>query len=77
MKRKLYHHFIPKQNKQHARYLFNRMRLENKETTIEYAMRLKEQAECCEFGENREDKILEQLIQTIEGSEITKTMEFE
>ena len=41
-------------------------------------MRLKKQAESCEFRDSKEDRILEQLIQTIEDSEmITKTMEFE
>ena len=44
-------------------------------------MRLKEQAECCELRDNRQDRILEQLIQTTEGSEmirkvIQKRMEF-
>ena len=69
VKRKLNHHFIPKQNKQPAMYLINRMRQENKETITEYDMRLKEQAASCEFGNNREDRILEQLIQIIEKTE--------
>lgn len=52
------------------------MRPENNETITVYAMRLKEQAESCEFGDNREDRILEQLIQTIEDSEmITKAIQ--
>ena len=52
------------------------MRQENKETITEYAMRLKEQAEPCDFGDNREDRILEQLIQTIEDREmITKAIQ--
>ena len=72
VKRKLNHHFIPKQNKQHAWYLFYRMRQENKETITEYPMRLKEQAESCEFSE---DRILGQLIQTIENNgTITKAI---
>ena len=51
------------------------MRQENKETISEYAMRFNEQTESCEFRDNREDRILEQLIQTIEDSEmITKAI---
>ena len=46
------------------------MRQENKETITEYVMRLKEEAESCEFGDNSEDRIIEQLIQTIENSEM-------
>ena len=54
------------------------MRQENKENVTEYAMRFKEQAETREFRDNREDRILEQLIQTSGDSEImAKTMEFE
>ena len=63
-------HFIPKQNKHHARHLFKRMRQENKERIIEYTMRLKEKFESCEFGDNREDRILKQLIQTIQDIKI-------
>ena len=51
------------------------MRKENKETITDYAMRPNEQAESCEFGDNREDRILEQLVQTIKDSEmITKAI---
>ena len=46
--------------------------IENKETITEYSMRLKEQVESCKFRDNREDRILEQLIQTIEDKMITK-----
>ena len=54
MKIKLNHNFIPKQNEQHAWYLFNTMRQENKQTIIEYAIRPNEQAGSCEFRDNRE-----------------------
>ena len=57
VKRKLCHHFMLKQNKQHARYLFKRP--ENMVTISEYVMKLQEQAESCKFRDNREDKILE------------------
>ena len=64
VKRKLNQHFIPKEKKETR--LFKRMRQLNKETISEFAMRLKEQTESCKFGNNKEDRILEQLIQTIE-----------
>ena len=39
-------------------------------------MRLKEEAESYEFGDNREDRIQKQLIQTIKDSEmITKAIQ--
>ena len=38
VKKKFNHQFISKQNKQHAKYLFNRMRQENKETITEYSI---------------------------------------
>ena len=46
------------------------MRQENKETITEYDMRFKEKTESCEFRENKEDRILEQFIQTIEDREM-------
>ena len=70
VKRKLNQHFKPKQNKQHAKYLFKRMKLENNETITEYAVRLKEQAESCESETT--DRILEQLIQTTEDRKMIK-----
>ena len=70
VKKKLNHHFIPKQNKQHARFIFNKMRQEHEESISQYAMRLREQAETCDFENNREERILEHLIQTIDDNEL-------
>ena len=72
MKRKLNQHLILKQNRQHAMYLFNRMRQKNNETIIEYAVKLKVQGESCEFRHNREERILEQLLKTTEDSEMIR-----
>ena len=35
------------------------------ELTVAYAIRLKEQAVECEFGDNYEERILQQLIMTV------------
>ena len=48
------------------------MRQKNNKTITESAVRLKEQAESCEFRNNREDRILEQLIQKTEDSEMIR-----
>ena len=65
LKTKLNNYFTPKKNKHHARYLFLKMQPTLNETTTAYAARLREKANDCEFGETRDDRILEHLIQTI------------
>jgi len=54
LKSKLNQHFLPKRNKHHARYKFLSMKPNSaSETTLAY------------FGDNRDERILEHLIQTI------------
>ncbi|XP_038054673.1 uncharacterized protein LOC119726895 [Patiria miniata] len=65
LKTKLNSYYTPKKNKHHARYLFLKMRPTPQETTMAYAARLREKAIQCEFGDTRDDRILEHLIQTI------------
>ena len=72
LKRKLDHHFLPKKNKQHARYTFNKQKQIEGESVVTYAARLREKSQDCEFGEQTEDRILEHLIQTIKDSELVK-----
>ena len=72
LKRKLDHHFLPKKNKQHARYTFNKQKQIEGESVVIYAARLREKSQDCEFGEQTEDRILEHLIQTIKDSELVK-----
>ena len=72
LKRKLNNHFLPKKNKQHARYTFSKQRPEAGESVVNYAARLREKAKDCEFGEQIDDRILEQLIQTIRNNDLIK-----
>ena len=72
LKRKLNNHFLPKKNKQHARYTFSKQRPEAGESVVSYAARLREKAKDCEFGEQIDDRILEQLIQTIWNNDLIK-----
>ena len=48
------------------------MRPELEETTVAYATRLREKAHDCNFGSNYDERILEQLIQTIENSALAE-----
>ena len=72
LKRKLDHHFLPKKNKQHPRYTFNKQKQIEGESVVTYAARLHEKSQDCELGEQTEDRILEHLIQTIKDSELVK-----
>ena len=72
LKRKLDHDFLPKKNKQHARYKFNKQKQIERESVVTYAAQLREKSQDCEFGEQTEDRILEHLIQTIKDSELVQ-----
>ena len=72
LKRKLNNHFLPKKNKHHARYTFNKQKQIIGESVVTYAARLREKSKDCEFGEQTDDRILEHLIQTIKDSELVK-----
>lgn len=65
MKRKLNAYFIPNKNKHYARYLFLKVKSTHGETATVHAARLREKANECEFGTACEERILEQLIQTL------------
>ena len=65
LKKKLNKHFSPRRNKYLARYLFQKMRPRPGERTVAYAARLREEAHECEFGDNYEERLLEQLIMTV------------
>ena len=64
LKIKLNTYFLPRRNKYYARYLFLKMTPRAGETTISFATRLRENALECEFGDNLEERILENLILT-------------
>lgn len=70
--RKLNSHFIPQENKQHARYCFNKERPRSQESIASYAARLREKSEKCDFGENADERILEHLTQTIADQDLIK-----
>ena len=70
--RKLNIHFIPQENKHHARFCFNKETLRSQESITSYAARLREKAEKCEFGENSDDRILEHICQTISDQDLIK-----
>lgn len=72
LKRKLNNHFLPKKNKHHARYTFNKQQQIAGESVVTYAARLREKSKDCEFGEQTDDRILEHLMQTIKDSELVK-----
>ena len=72
LKKKLNNHFLPKKNKHHAMYTFNKQKQIAGETVVTYAARLREKSKDCEFGEQTDDRILEHLIQTIKDSELVK-----
>ena len=67
---KLNEYFLPKKNKHYARFIFLKTRPEAGEATVVYATRLRENAHECEFGDTNDERILEQLIQTIENEQL-------
>lgn len=72
LKRKLNNHFLPKKNKHHARYTFNKQKQIAGESVVTYAARLREKSKDCEFGEQTDDRILEQMIQINKHIELVK-----
>lgn len=76
LKWKLTDFYVKRKNSYHATYLFNKLRPEiikgKPESTVAYAARVREQATDCEFGDNRDRRILEHLIQTVPRKELIK-----
>ena len=64
LKTRLNNYCTLKKNKHHARYLFLKLRPNQKKTVAAYATRLREKANECKFEENSDKRILEHLIQT-------------
>ncbi len=63
LRRKLNTFYLPKKNKLHSRYKFNKMRPQSGESTNAYATRLRGQADDCQF-DDADDRILEHLMLT-------------
>ena len=55
-------YFIPKINVSFERHLFRQISRKNDETTDQFVCRLRQQASSCEFRENEDDYIRDQLI---------------
>lgn len=72
LKRKLDNHFLPKKNKHHTRFRFNKQKQIGRESVVTYAARLREKSKDCEFGTQTDDRLLEHLIQTIKDSKLVK-----
>ena len=72
LKRKLGNHFLPKKNKHHARYTFNKQKMEQGESITTYTARMREKARDCEFGDQTDDRILEHLVQTVKDDDLIK-----
>ena len=70
LREKLNTYFSPRKNKYLARYLFQKLRPRPGERTVAYAARLREKAEDCKFGDNYEERLLEQLIVTVRNDNL-------
>ena len=64
LKMKLNDYFLPKKNKHYARYQFLLTKLQQNESILSYATRLREKARTCEFT-NTDERLLGHLIQTV------------
>ena len=55
-------YFVPKANVPFERHLFRQIVQESEETVDQFVFRLRQQAINCEFGENKNDYIRDQVI---------------
>ncbi|XP_037028486.1 uncharacterized protein K02A2.6-like [Bradysia coprophila] len=58
---KLTDHFAPKQNKSYERHIFRKMSQGKNERIDSFAIRLREQANRCEFGNQKDENIKDQI----------------
>src|SRR6218665_804714 len=61
-------HFSPKLNTPYERHVFRQMKQECKETVKRFVSRLRRQAENCEFGEQLEENVRDQVIDKCSSS---------
>lgn len=64
-------HFTPKTNVVHERFLFRKMHQKSDENVEQYLVRLRGQANKCEF-EDKEDQLRDQIIFTCSSEELQK-----
>ena len=67
LRSKLNGYYLPKKNEHYARYQFLNLRRQSGESTSSYAALLREKSTDCEFGDTRDDRILEHIIQTTDN----------
>lgn len=71
---KLNDHFQPKKNTTYERYELRQLKQEDDERIAVFAMRLRQQAERCDFGENFEDHVKDQLIEKCSSSRLRRRL---
>lgn len=71
---KLNDHFQPKKNTTYERYELRQLKQEDEEKIAVFAMRLRKQAERCDFGDNFEDHVKDQLIEKCSSSRLRRKL---
>ncbi|XP_070500806.1 uncharacterized protein [Chironomus tepperi] len=70
--RKLNEYFLPKVSRIYERSVFRKMDREPEEKIESYILRLKKQADYCEFGEQTDWMIVDQIVEKMQENEIKK-----
>lgn len=71
---KLNDHFEPKKNTTYERHELRQLKQEDEEKIAIFAMRLRKQAERCDFGENFEDHVKDQLIEKCSSPKLRRKL---
>lgn len=71
---KLNDHFQPKKNTTYERYELRQLKQETDEKIALFAMRLRKQAERCDFGEKFDDHVKDQLIEKCLSSRLRRKL---
>lgn len=71
---KLNDHFQPKKNTTFERHELRKLKQNDDEKIAVFAMRLRKQAERCDFGDNFEDQVKDQLIEKCSSSRLRRKL---
>lgn len=71
---KLNNYFLPKQNDAYERHVMRLMKQEEDETIDEFVMRLRPQAERCNFGDSIDEHIKDQIIEKCRSAAMRRDM---
>lgn len=71
---KLNDHFQPKKNTTYERYELRKLKQKDDEKIAVFAMRLRKQADRCDFGDNFEDHVKDQLIEKCSSSKLRRKL---